>query len=350
MEVRLRPGFLLAAAGQQGQGPASVWKYGCGLDFKQQPDYKAKAPRAYGSTATASTSSSSRTIRPRPGERLEVRLRPRLQAAAGQQGQGPAYVWKYGYGLGIKQQPDNKAKAQRAFGSTAAASISSSSSRTTSPRPSERLEVRLRPRLLAAAGQQVQGPASVWKYGYGLGLKQQPDNKAKAQQASGSTAAASTSSNLRPRLSQRLALFQTAAKQRQGPTSVLKWFHLGFFQQQSDGKANALRRSAATSSRSGWTARQRPSECLAVGRTVNVRQFARHACVYNIRCHCTHAHVFERAWRLKHAMWGIAQWFASPSWNFLALFAFLVLSAGLFLSLRALLVLTKGRDGFSLVG
>ena len=103
LEVWLRPRVLQAAAGQEGQGLASVWRYGCGLDFKQQPDNKAKVQRASGSTATASTSSSSRTRRPRPSERLEVRLRPRLQAAAGQQGQGPASVWKYGYGLDFKQ-------------------------------------------------------------------------------------------------------------------------------------------------------------------------------------------------------------------------------------------------------
>ena len=209
-------------------GPASVWKYGYGLDFKQQPDdkaksqrasgstgygldfkqqpdNKAKAQRASGSTATALTasttaptsSSSSRTAWPRPSERLEVRLRPRLQAAAGQQGQGPASVRKYGCSLDFcKQQPDNKAKAQRAFGSTATASTSSSSR----PRLSKRMEARLRP--------------------------QQPDNKSKFQRASGSTATASTSCSSwtkRPRPSERPALFQAAAKQRQGLTSVWKY-------------------------------------------------------------------------------------------------------------------------------
>ena len=189
-------------------GPASVWKYGYGLDFKQQPDNKAKSQRASGSTATASTSSSSRTTRPRPSERLEVRLQPRLQAlrprllqaAAGQHGQGPASVWKYGYGLDFcKQQPDNKAKAQRAFGSTATASTSSSSR----PRLSERLEARLRP--------------------------QQPDNKAKFQRASGSTATASTSSSIRmkrPGPSERLEVrLQLRLLQAQGQGSAKVWKH-----------------------------------------------------------------------------------------------------------------------------
>ena len=47
LEAWLRP-RPQAAAGQQGHGPASVWKYGYGLDIKQQLDEKAKAQRASG--------------------------------------------------------------------------------------------------------------------------------------------------------------------------------------------------------------------------------------------------------------------------------------------------------------
>ena len=228
-------------------GPASVWKYGYGLDFKQQPDNKAKSQRASGSTATVSTSSSSRTTRPRPSERLEVRLQPRLQAlrprllqaAAGQHGQGPASVWKYGYGLDFcKQQPDNKAKAQRAFGSTATASTSSSSR----PRLSERLEARLRP--------------------------QQPDNKAKFQRASGSTATASTSSSIwmkRPGPSERLEVrLQLRLLQAQGQGSAKVWKHgYGFSSRTtrpSSSERLEVRTATASTSSSSWTKRPRPSE------------------------------------------------------------------------------------------
>ena len=129
-----------------------------------KPDDKARTQRAFGQTAA--TPSSSRSLL--------------------------ASVWKYGYGFDRKQQLDEKAKAQRAFGSTAMASTSSS----LRPRLSELMEARLRPRP-------------------------QPDNK-----ASGSTATASTSGSSwtkRPRPSERPALFQAAAKQRQGPTSVWKY-------------------------------------------------------------------------------------------------------------------------------
>ena len=193
-------------------GPASVWKYGYGLDFKQQRDNKAKSQRAPASTATASTSSSSRTTRPRPSERLEVRLQPRLQALRPRsrttrprpserlevrlrlrllqaQGQGSANVWKHGYGL---------------------------SSRTTRPSSSERLEVRLRPRLQAAAGRKGQGPASVRHF-----FKQQPKND-KARQASGSTAT--------PRL-------LPAAVRRQGKRPTQDG--CDFFKQRPDHKAKA---------------------------------------------------------------------------------------------------------------
>ena len=221
-------------------GPASVWKYGYGLDFKQQPDNEAKSQRASGSTATASTSRSSRTTKPRPSERLEVRLQPRLQAlrprllqaAAGQHGQGPASVWKYGYGLDFcKQQPDNQAMAQRAFGvrlrfrllqaqGQGSANVWKHgyglSSWTTRPSSSERLEVRLGPRLQAAAGRKGQGPASVRHF-----FKQQPNND-KARRASGSTAT--------PRL-------LPAAVRRQGKRPAQDG--CDFFKQRPDHKAKA---------------------------------------------------------------------------------------------------------------
>ena len=181
---------------------------------------------------------------------------------------------------------------------------------------------------VSSSRKKVEGPVSIWKYDYGRdSFKQQLNDKSKAQRTFGSKATASTFSS-----SRRTTNSRPAERLEMGCGR-------DFFKQQPDEKSRAKQASASAIA---------TTQCES-------NLFNMRVCI--LRCHCTHGHVLNghSAFEACHvgcspvtcfslsleekALGGVCECsrsflFCSPC----------VLPARLFFSLRALLVLAKGRD------